>query len=73
MLGPEANIRIGKCILIIDSNTRVPVDCLLYGAAEMFFSPEVAIVQHSAGVMQVVGDYFENGITFFTNQIYSAI
>ncbi len=23
--------------------------------------------------MQVVGDYFENGITFFTNQIYSAI
>ena len=39
----------------------------------MFLSPEVAIVQHSAGVMQVVGDYFENGITFFTNQIYSAI
>lgn len=39
----------------------------------MFLSPEVAIVQHSAGVMQIVGDYFENGITFFTNQIYSAI
>lgn len=53
--------------------TTKPVDCLLYGAAEMFLSPEVAIVQHSAGVMQIVGDYFENGITFFTNQIYSAI
>jgi hypothetical protein len=39
----------------------------------MFLSPEVAIVQHSAGVMQIVGDYFENGITFFTNQIYTAI
>jgi hypothetical protein len=46
---------------------------LIYGAAEMFLSPEVAIVQHSAGVMQIVGDYFENGITFFTNQIYTAI
>lgn len=69
----DGDIRIGEFILIIDSDTRVPVDCLLYGAAEMFLSPEVAIVQHSAGVMQVVGDYFENGITFFTNQIYSAI
>lgn len=69
----KGNIRVGQYILIIDSDTRVPVDCLLYGAAEMFFSPEVAIVQHSAGVMQVVGDYFENGITFFTNQIYSSI
>lgn len=69
----SGNIRVGQYILIIDSDTRVPVDCLLYGAAEMFFSPEVAIIQHSAGVMQVVGDYFENGITFFTNQIYSSI
>lgn len=69
----EGNIRIGEYILIIDSDTRVPADCLLYGAAEMFLSPEVAIVQHSAGVMQIVGDYFENGITFFTNQIYSSI
>lgn len=50
-----------------------PVDCLLYGAAEMFLSPEVAIVQHSTGVMQVAWDYFENGITFFTNMVYTAI
>lgn len=39
----------------------------------MFLSPEVAIVQHSTGVMQVVQDYFENGITFFTNMVYTAI
>jgi len=69
----DGNIRVGEFILIVDSDTRVPVDCLIYGAAEMFLSPEVAIVQHSAGVMQIVGDYFENGITFFTNQIYTAI
>ncbi|KAL1955710.1 hypothetical protein VTO42DRAFT_8182 [Malbranchea cinnamomea] len=67
------DIRIGEAILIVDSDTRVPVDCLLYGAAEMFLSPEVAIIQHNTGVMQVSGDYFENGITFFTNLIYSAI
>lgn len=50
-----------------------PADCLLYGAAEMFLSPEVAIIQHSTSVMQVSQDYFENGITYFTNLIYSAI
>ncbi|KHE87351.1 hypothetical protein GE21DRAFT_1331802 [Neurospora crassa] len=67
------NIRMGEYILIVDSDTRVPVDCLLYGAAELFLSPEVAIVQHSTGVMQVSWDYFENGITFFTNLVYTAI
>jgi hypothetical protein len=45
----------------------------LYGAAEMFLSPEVAIIQHATGVMQVTKDYFENGITYFTNLIYTAI
>lgn len=36
-------------------------------------SPDVGIMQFSSGVMQVVHTYFENGITFFTNLIYSAI
>src|SRR5258708_29466383 len=39
----------------------------------MFLSPEVAIVQHSTGVMQVSWDFFENGITFFTDMVYSSI
>ncbi|KAF7556470.1 hypothetical protein G7Z17_g1393 [Cylindrodendrum hubeiense] len=69
----EGNIRVGEIILIVDSDTRVPVDCLLYSAAEMFMSPEVAIIQHSTGVMQVSWDFFENGITFFTNLVYSSI
>lgn len=67
------NIRMGEIILIVDSDTRVPEDCLMYGAAEMFLSPEVAIIQHSTGVMQVSWDYFENAITYFTNLVYSAI
>jgi hypothetical protein len=69
----DGNIRIGDYILIIDSDTRVPHDCLLDAVSEMEQSPDVGIMQFSSGVMQVVHTYFENGITFFTNLIYSAI
>jgi hypothetical protein len=37
-----------------------PVTCLQYGALEMIESPDVAIVQHASGVMQVVHNLFEN-------------
>ena len=57
----------------VDSDTRVPADCLLDAVSEMELSPDVGIMQFSSGVMQVVHTYFENGITFFTNLIYSAI
>ncbi|KAI1392627.1 glycosyl transferase family group 2-domain-containing protein [Hypoxylon trugodes] len=69
----DGNIRVGDYILIVDSDTRVPSDCLLDSVSEMDQSPEVGILQFSSGVMQVVHTYFENGITFFTNLIYSAI
>lgn len=69
----DGNIQVGEYILIVDSYTHIPVDCLLYGAAEIFLTPEVAIVQHSAGVMQVVHEYFENGITFFRDLIYTSV
>ncbi|CAK7228528.1 hypothetical protein SBRCBS47491_006935 [Sporothrix bragantina] len=69
----DGNIRVGDYILIIDSDTRVPSDCLLDAVSEMEQSPDVGIMQFSSGVMQVVHNYFENGITFFTNLIYTAI
>ncbi|KAI1875914.1 uncharacterized protein JN550_001410 [Neoarthrinium moseri] len=69
----DGNVRVGDYILIIDSDTRVPADCLLDAVSEMEQSPDVGIMQFSSGVMQVVHTYFENGITFFTNLIYSAI
>ncbi|KAI0125339.1 glycosyl transferase family group 2-domain-containing protein [Xylariales sp. AK1849] len=69
----DGNIRVGDYILIIDSDTRVPADCFLDAVSEMEQSPDVGIMQFSSGVMQVVHTYFENGITFFTNLIYSAI
>jgi cellulose synthase/poly-beta-1,6-N-acetylglucosamine synthase-like glycosyltransferase len=57
----DGNIRIGDYIILIDSDTRVPADCLLDAASEMEQSPEVGIMQFSSGVMQVVHTYFENG------------
>jgi len=46
------NVRIGELILIIDSDTRVPVDCFLDAASEMHESPECAIIQHVSGVVR---------------------
>ncbi|KAF2643362.1 hypothetical protein P280DRAFT_250925 [Massarina eburnea CBS 473.64] len=67
------NIRMGEIILIVDSDTRVPEDCLLYGALEMHESPEVALLQHASGIMQVVNNVFENGIKYFTDLVYTSI
>ncbi|KAL5611383.1 uncharacterized protein BROUX77_001539 [Berkeleyomyces rouxiae] len=54
----DGNIRMGDYILII---------------SEMEHSPDVGIMQFSSGVMNVTNTYFENGITFFTNLVYTAI
>ena len=67
------NIRVGDYILLIDSDTRVPADCFLSAVSEMEASPEVAIIQFASGVMNVTDSWFENGITFFTNLVYTAI
>ncbi|KAL7623408.1 hypothetical protein AAE478_007090 [Parahypoxylon ruwenzoriense] len=69
----EGNIRIGDYILIIDSDTRVPEDCLLDAVSEMEQSPQVAILQFTSGVMRVSTSFFEGGVTWFTNLIYSAV
>ncbi|KAH8594618.1 glycosyl transferase family group 2-domain-containing protein [Bisporella sp. PMI_857] len=64
------NVGIGEIILLVDCGTRVPENCLSLGAMELEESPEVAIIQHGSGVMQVIHSVFENGITYFTNLIY---
>lgn len=69
----DGNIRMGDYILLIDSDTRVPTDCLLEAVSEMEQSPQVAILQQSSGVMNVTDSFFEKGITFFTNLVYTQI
>jgi membrane glycosyltransferase len=69
----DGDIRMGDYILLIDSDTRVPTDCLLDCVSEMEQCPQVAILQFSSGVMNVTDSFFEKGITFFTNMIYTQI
>ncbi len=69
----DGNVRIGDYILLIDSDTRVPADCFLDCVSEMEQSPQVAIIQYASGVMNVTDSFFERGITFFTNLIYTSI
>jgi hypothetical protein len=69
----DGSIRVGDYILLIDSDTRVPQDCLLEAVSEMEQCPDVAILQYVSGVMNVTHTFFENGITFFTNMIYTMI
>ena len=69
----EGDIRVGDYILLIDSDTRVPADCLLDAVSEMDCSPDVAILQLSSGVMNVTSSFFEKGISFFTHLVYTQI
>ncbi|KAL5375712.1 hypothetical protein PMIN02_011978 [Paraphaeosphaeria minitans] len=69
----DGNIRIGDYILIVDSDTRVPSDCLLEAVSEMEKCRDVAILQFASGVMNVTTSFFERGITFFTNLVYTQI
>ncbi|EIW53034.1 uncharacterized protein TRAVEDRAFT_175203 [Trametes versicolor FP-101664 SS1] len=67
------SLRMGEVILIVDSDTIVPEDCLRDAARELAECPEVAIIQHESDVMQVANHYFENGITHFTRRINRCI
>ena len=69
----QGNIRIGEVILLIDSDTRVPEDCLLDASLELSQCPEVAIIQHLSGVLQVANHFFENGMKFFTDTLQIGI
>ncbi|ODQ49725.1 hypothetical protein SAICODRAFT_62809 [Saitoella complicata NRRL Y-17804] len=69
----EGNIRLGELILLIDSDTRVPSDCLLDAASEFAESPHLAVLQHASGVMHVSWDFFERGMAYFTSHIYRSI
>lgn len=59
------NIRMGDYILLIDSDTRVPEDCLMQAAAELERSPDVGALQHCSGITYVQHHYFERLLGYF--------
>ncbi|KIJ12732.1 hypothetical protein PAXINDRAFT_171041 [Paxillus involutus ATCC 200175] len=69
------SLRIGSIILLVDSDTIVPEDCLRDAAREFAepASQEMAVLQHESDVMQVAHHYFENGIAYFTRRINKCI
>ncbi|KAF9255428.1 hypothetical protein L218DRAFT_884155 [Marasmius fiardii PR-910] len=66
-------MRVGEIVLLVDSDTEVPEDCLRDAAREMHHSPSLAIIQHESDVMQVAHHYFENGIAYFTRRVNKCI
>ncbi|KIK57287.1 hypothetical protein GYMLUDRAFT_204172 [Collybiopsis luxurians FD-317 M1] len=60
--------RIGEIILLVDSDTKVPSDCLRDAAREMKSSPTVAIIQHESDILKVAHHYFENGMAYLTHR-----
>ncbi|KAK7044002.1 hypothetical protein VNI00_008170 [Paramarasmius palmivorus] len=66
-------MRMGEIVLLVDSDTVVPEDCLRDAAREMGQDQNVAIIQHESDVMQVAHHYFENGIAYFTRRINKCI
>ena len=47
--------------------TLQPEDCLHMGALEMIECPDIAIVQHTSGVLKVAHNLFETGSKFGSN------
>ena len=69
----SGNIRVGDYILLIDSDSCVPLDCFLDAVSELEQSPEVAILQFPSGVLKVTNTFFENCIAFFSEMTYTLI
>ncbi|KAF8664111.1 hypothetical protein AX16_000801 [Volvariella volvacea WC 439] len=67
------SMRVGEIVLIVDSDTVVPEDCLRDAAREMKEDPSVGIIQHESDVLQIAHHYFENGIAYFTRRVNRCI
>lgn len=66
----EGDIGLGDFILLVDADTRVPSDCLVDAAKEFHGSPDLAILQHPSGVLQVAHNFWEDSLSHFTRNNY---
>lgn len=67
------DLTVGSLMLIIDSDTRVPVDCILDAVLEFRDSPDLGIIQHTAQALIVSGDFFEHGMAHFIHMVFFGI
>ena len=64
------DISIGDFILLLDSDTRIPIDCLHNVLKEFELYPKLGFTQHLTYPMIVTGTYWEKFIAHFTTLIY---
>lgn len=67
------DLTVGSIVMIIDCDTRVPVDCMLDAVLEFRDSPELGIIQHTAQALIVSGDFWEYGMAHFIHMIFFGI
>ncbi|BFZ57040.1 hypothetical protein PYCC9005_004090 [Savitreella phatthalungensis] len=67
------DLGMGDIVLIIDCDTRVPVDCILNAVLEMRDSPDLAIIQHIGDALLLGNDYWELGMAFFIRRVFFGI
>jgi hypothetical protein len=60
-----------KNILLVDSDTRVPVACLYDTVGEFVICPNLGFCQHNIGVLRVQDNYWEDFLANFTDLLYS--
>ena len=60
-----------KNILLVDSDTRVPLSCLYDTVGEFAICPNLGFCQHNIGVLRVQDNYWEDFLANFTDLLYS--
>ncbi|CAM9426416.1 unnamed protein product [Phaeothamnion confervicola] len=65
------DVRIGEVILLVDSDTRIPEDCLAKVSGEFALYGEVGFLQCKSTAIRINDNYWENMISHFTNDVYA--
>ncbi|CAM9302511.1 unnamed protein product, partial [Phaeothamnion confervicola] len=64
------DVRIGEIILLVDSDTRVPEDCLTKIVGEFALAPQLGFLQCRTTPLRDQDNYWEDMIAHFTANIY---
>lgn len=66
-------LQIGDIILIVDADTRIPIDCIKHTVYEFVCDNRLGYTQHHTTPLKASYNYWEDFISFFTSQIFLGI
>ena len=64
------DLRFGDYILLVDSDSRIPVNCLEHVLVEFENDPTLALTQHITFPIKTTNTFWESFISHFTKMIY---